>query len=331
MPRGKHLSEVEKAKIEAYHDQGLSNRNIAEKIFRSRTVINNYINLGENYGAIERPGRKTAITTRVKQAIKRLAVKENLFADEIRKEMKLGIGQRRVQQILKKELNLKFDKRYAKPELKPGDKLARLRFAEKYRFWREEWKTVIFSDEKKFNLDGPDGSQKYWRDKNTLKESRKSRNFGGGSLMVWGGIGFSGRTPICFVTTRMNSEYYIELLDEVLICFGEEVACEEFIFQHDNASIHNSKKTKEFLHSRNIPLLDWPSRSPDLNPIENLWSILAYKVFLHGRQYSDIMELKEAVNTEWKNIDVGIIQNLINSMPKRLEDVITNNGGHTSY
>ena len=51
--------------------------------------------------------------------------------------------------------------------------------------WQEEWHQVLFSDEKKFNLDGPYGYQYYWYDLRKEKETWMSRNFGGGNVMVW--------------------------------------------------------------------------------------------------------------------------------------------------
>ena len=49
---------------------------------------------------------------------------------------------------------------------------------------KEKWETVVFSDEKKFNLDGPDGSQSYWDDLRKEKQLFSKRLFGGGSVMV---------------------------------------------------------------------------------------------------------------------------------------------------
>lgn len=331
MPRGKQLSEEEKGKIQAYHEEGLSNREISRRLKRSSSVVDNFLKLGSKYAQAKRPGRTPLVSDRDKREIKRLAVKENYSANKIRAEMSLDIGTRRVQQIMKQDLKLTYRKRCGKPGLKPQQKMARLRFAEKYRFWDDEWKSVVFSDEKKLNLDGPDGLDKHWTSQESPGPMRQRRNFGGGSLMVWAGMHYRGTTPICFVSTKMDSDYYIQLLDEVLITFVDDNCGPEFVFQQDNASIHRSKKTLKFLGDRNIPLLDWPAISPDLNPIENLWSTLATKVYQHGRQFNSVKDLKAVIQEEWAKIDPSHIHSLINSMPRRLEDVIRNKGGQTSY
>ncbi|XP_076647161.1 uncharacterized protein LOC143355876 [Halictus rubicundus] len=64
MPRGKLLTSEEKASIDAYKDKGCSNRSIAKKINRSRTLIDNYINLGEEYGKKHPTGGNKKLTRR---------------------------------------------------------------------------------------------------------------------------------------------------------------------------------------------------------------------------------------------------------------------------
>ena len=66
---------------------------------------------------------------------------------------------------------------------------------------------------KKFNLDGPDGNQSYWRDLRKEPQYLSKRNFGGGSLMVRGAFSSIGVLPISFPSTKMNSQEYIQILE----------------------------------------------------------------------------------------------------------------------
>ena len=101
------------------------------------------------------------------------------------------------------------------------------------------------------------------------------------------------------------------------------------IFQHDNNPKHTTKKTTAFLQRRKVKALQWPSMSPDLNPIEHLWGVLKRKAEKRGP--SNIKELKNIFEEEWDAIQPTACSSLVYSMPRRLASVITNGGGHTKY
>jgi len=104
-----------------------------------------------------------------------------------------------------------------------------------------------------------------------------------------------------------------------------------FVFQEDNAPVHTAKVARDFLHSNNVELLPWPPQSPNLNLIEEFWSILESGLRKHKPGPSNIQELEKMVIEEWKSIPKEIYQNLNSSMPSRIQAVISANGGHTKY
>ncbi len=99
------------------------------------------------------------------------------------------------------------------------------------------------------------------------------------------------------------------------------------LFQHDNDPKHTSKATVGFLKKNRVKVIQWPSMSPDLNPIEHLWGILKRQVDHHSP--SSIQSLKEVILEEWKKIDLAKCRQLVHSMPRRLGAVIKNHGGHS--
>lgn len=78
---------------------------------------------------------------------------------------------------------------------------------------------------------------------------------------------------------KVNAGKYEKLLEHVLDEYGDNIGGRNLIFQHDNAAVHRAKTIKNWFDRVKVEVLPWPARSPDLNPIGNLWGILARKVY----------------------------------------------------
>ena len=103
------------------------------------------------------------------------------------------------------------------------------------------------------------------------------------------------------------------------------------IFQQDGAAIHTAHATAEFLEANDVEVLPWPARSPDLNPIENLWCDMVRDVYKDARSFATLAELRAALQQSWERIPVQTIRNLFLSMSNRRDAVIQAHGGETKY
>ena len=151
--------------------------------------------------------------------------------------------------------------------------------------------------------------------------------------MVWGCMGWNGVGQLAEIEGRMNADQYVSILEDHMLPSLEEsgLSEEEMIFQQDNDPKHTSKKAKKWMKSNKITLLDWPAQSPDLSPIEHQWVHLKRKLDEHPTAPKGVWKVWNRVAEEWNNIPPEVCQNLIESMPRRLEAVIKAKGGHTKH
>ena len=151
---------------------------------------------------------------------------------------------------------------------------------------------------------------------------------GGGNVMVWDCMSAAGVGELHFIEGNMNSNMYSEILQQSMIPSLQKLG-RRAVFQHNNDPKHTFKMITALLKSLRVKVMDWPSMSPDLNPVEHLWGILKRKVEV--RKVSNIRQICDVVMEEWKSIPVATCEALVNSMPRRIKSVLDNDGGHTKY
>jgi hypothetical protein len=210
----------------------------------------------------------------------------------------------------------------------------RLEWAKKYVNWNiEQWNNVLWSDESPFLLRYA-GRTRVWRLPNerykdfclkgTVKHDLK--------INVWGCFTASGVGDLHLIEGNMDHKQYKQILMHHMVpsisrLFPDPQNC---IFQQDNDPKHTAKVVQNWIHNtRNIQVLPWPSQSPDLNPIENLWAILDKK--LKNRQCRNKEDLLQCLQDAWDALSPDIITNLVASMPNRCREIIKSKGHPIKY
>ncbi|GFW51406.1 transposable element Tcb1 transposase [Trichonephila clavipes] len=165
---------------------------------------------------------------------------------------------------------------------------ARLQWCREHHNWTEQyWACVLFSDESRFSLSSDCRRQLIWRESGTAyrpENIQEKDRYPTCSIMVWAGIMINSRTRLHVVANgTMTGQRYIDevLLPHVRLFRG--AVGDKFVFMDDNATCHRTLAVQDCLDSEGIQRLVWPARSPDLNPIENVWDALGRQVA--GRNY----------------------------------------------
>ena len=102
-------------------------------------------------------------------------------------------------------------------------------------------------------------------------------------------------------------------------------------FSEDNDPKHTARITQEWLETNSIEVLDWPSQSPDLNPIEHLWAEVARRLEDLRRDIKNKNDLWEKLQDVWNGVELEFCTKLINTMPMRILDVLKAKGGYTKW
>ncbi|GJQ80567.1 hypothetical protein Trydic_g19971 [Trypoxylus dichotomus] len=121
-----------------------------------------------------------------------------------------------------------------KPDSTAQHREDRLNIERQHIQWSEDWKKVVFMDEKRFSLDVPDGFQHYWHDlrKEPRVISRRPQD-GGGAMVIF----YSGAVEIIFIQGSLNGQKYLEIIENVKGVIQNQMGMEDFVLQQDNARV----------------------------------------------------------------------------------------------
>lgn len=210
---------------------------------------------------------------------------------------------------------------YQTPMLTTAHKEARVQWAQKH--LHDRWNRTFFSDETAFQL-FRNTIRVWYKGARPLRRIPKDRT----KIMAWGGFWAGGKSSLFCFKEVMNAEFYVRILDNH-IPEVKEMLGKRWRWQQDNDPKHTSHLAMGFLRERVPEVMDWPSNSPDLNPIENMWGIIKRNV--EKRMPKNIGELEQYMIEEWNEIPMSTLKNLTMSMKRRCELVLEANGDRISY
>jgi len=189
------------------------------------------------------------------------------------------------------------------------------------------WSHVLFSDETRLELQPQDRRAKVRRPVHKRFDQRylgKRARHGPNSIMFWSCINLKGQGDLIAVEGTLNGDGYSKILEFAIPRVVTRLNIRAPILQEDNAPCHASKIAKDKKEALGLRTLQWPPYSPDLNPIEGLWSY--WKDRVRRRLPQNLEHLKIIGIQEWARIPVTIIKPFI-----QLAQVISSKGEHIKY
>lgn len=325
------------ALVKRHHATGkYSYQQISEMVGLSKGTVE-YMVKNDYSRQKKRSGPKPKFNDRAKRRIGNAVTKlrqhgKLITANSVKKEVAIEASKSTYQRELRNR-NMKYKRVTKKLPLTAAHKTARISMVELWISKEISFKTVIFTDEKRFRMDSPDNEMS-WLDLDANDNSypnRIKRQAGGGGIMVFGLITYTGILKIWRVNGRQTGDHYLALLrDDVLPYLDSVFGGKNYVFQQDGARIHTCKKVLKFLKDENVEILPWPARSPDLSPIENIWKAMADDVYQFGAHVT-LNSLWSAIESSVTTITIETIQKLYHSLPKRMTEVMRNNGDVIKY
>lgn len=343
MGKRKELSVAQRGTIFYCHKRGDSNRTIAKTVGCHHSTVSATLKRYAETGTLNsgrRIGRPHLVD---KQQLKRLVTDKRtrnrrLCTAGVAALWKEKTGQSVSARTIGRQLRrmgLKNCVARKKPLVTRVNKEARLAWCLNHENWTtQDWAKVLWSDEATFSQFQQSRSSRVWREpKDEWAPSCVAASVKHSpSRMFWGCFSRQGLGPLVPLVGSVTGVSHVETLRHHAVpTFRQMFPKGEGWFQEDNARPHKAKVTIAFREENALRTLPWPAQSPDLNPIENLWAEIKRQLHNLKQKPSNIGELEKCVEKLWRAIPSETIENLVDSMPRRIEAVIAANGGPTKY
>lgn len=331
--RGKRLDEETKWRaVIDWKDNNRSPYGIAKKLKISEHSAANIIQKFKETKSVRdlpRSGRKRKLTASDTRKVVRLAKKKK-SAPQIAQELGNKVVPRTIQRKLKEE-------GYFYGKIKKIERLTKAHKKHRVEYCKEmkgyNWDSVLFSDEKTFVL-GASSDYAWQTAGNRLSVEYVPH---APKLHVWGAIGAHFKSKLYFFQENLNSELYQKILKQKIkekaLIYSDDCPLElvqNWQFLQDNSRVHKAKKSMKILHQLvGNRIIDHPARSPDLNPIEDMWSYLDRKV--KEKKTTSIHSLKMILAREWNSLPWTEIRKSVDSMERRTRQCHESDGERLPY